>query len=109
MSTLFFLAQAAASEGAKQPGILMQLFPFIIIFALFYLILIRPQQKRQKAHAALVSALQTGDKVITSGGIHGIVSNVKERTVLVKVADNTKIEMDRSAIVSVDRSSESGD
>jgi len=107
LTDLVFLAQAAAPAPATegQPPFLT-LVPMIFIFVIFYFLLIRPQQKRAKDHQALVSAIKTGDRVITSGGIHGIVSNVKDKTVLVKVADNVKLEFDRAAITSVDKSSE---
>ncbi len=66
--------------------------------------MIRPQQKKQKELAALIASVKTGDKVVTTGGIHGIVSNVKDgATLSLKVADNVKIEVDKSAIASVDR------
>ena len=80
---------------------LFQFLPLIIIAVLFYFLLIRPQQKKQKEHEKLVSGVKTGDKVVTAGGIHGIVANVKDSTFLVKVADNVKIEFDKSAITSV--------
>ena len=80
---------------------LFQFLPLIIIAVLFYFLLIRPQQKKQKEHEKLVSGVKTGDKVVTAGGIHGIVANVKETTFLVKVADNVKIEFDKSAITSL--------
>ena len=82
--------------------------PMICIGVIFYFLIIRPQSKRQKEHAALVSALRTGDKVITNGGIHGIIANVKDGNVLsLKIADNVKIEIDKSAIATVVKSSES--
>jgi preprotein translocase subunit YajC len=102
MQTLIFLAQAAP----EQPPVLFQFMPLIIIAVLFYFLLIRPQQKKQKEHQKLVSAIKTGDKVVTGGGIHGIVANVKDSTILLKVADNVKIEMDKAAVVSVSKSSE---
>ncbi len=105
---IFFLAQAAAGEQAASGGgaspaanPLMQMFPLILIFVLFYFVLIRPQQKRQKEHQKLVAALKTGDHVITSSGIHGMIANVKDRTVVVKIAENVKVEFDRSAVVTV--------
>lgn len=79
--------------------------PFICIGIIFYFLIIRPQSKRQKDLAALIAGLKTGDKVVTSGGIHGIISNVKEGNILIlKIADNVKIEIDKSAIASVDKS-----
>ena len=77
----------------------MQL-PLLLLVG-FYFILLRPQQKQRKEQQKLVEALKTGDKVITSSGIHGMISNVKERTVLLKVADNVKIEIDKAAVVTV--------
>ena len=93
------LAQAA--PGPEQPPVLFQFLPLIIIAVLFYFLLIRPQQKKQKDHEKLVAGVKTGDKVVTAGGIHGIVANVKDATFLIKVADNVKIEFDKSSITSV--------
>ena len=100
MEILTLLAQAAPG-APEQPPVLFQFLPLIIIAVLFYFLLIRPQQKKQKEHQRLVSSVKTGDKVITAGGLHGIVANVKENTFLVKVADNVKIEFDKSAVTSV--------
>jgi preprotein translocase subunit YajC len=105
MEFLTILAQAAPG-APDQPPVLFQFMPLIIIAVLFYFLLIRPQQKKQKDHQKLVSAIKTGDKVITAAGIHGIVANVKETTILLKVADNVKIEMDKSAIAAVLKSTE---
>jgi preprotein translocase subunit YajC len=104
MESLTFLAQAASAP--EQPPVLFQFMPLIIIAVLFYFLLIRPQQKKQKEHQKLVSGIKTGDKVVTSAGIHGIVANVKEATILLKVADNVKIEMDKAAVASVSKSTE---
>ena len=94
----FLFAQApTASPG----GGLGAFIPFIFIFIIMYFVLLRPQMKRQKAQQQLVSALKTGDRVVTNAGIHGLISNVKETTVIVKVADNVKIEMEKSAVATV--------
>jgi len=107
-STIFFLAQqAAASGGGPQPDLLQTLLPFLFMGVIFYFLLIRPQQKRQKQHRELLSGLKTGDRVVTSSGIHGLIANVKETTFLLKVADNVKIEIDKSSIAGVERSSDS--
>jgi len=66
-----------------------------------YFVMIRPQKKRQQQQQQLISSLKTGDRVVTNAGIHGLISNVKESTVLVKVADNVKIEMEKSAVTTV--------
>lgn len=105
VTNILILAQAApVAEGAPPPNVLMQMFPLILIFVLFYFVLIRPQQKRQKEHQKLVSALKTGDRVVTNSGIHGTITNVKEQTVMVKIAENVKVEFDRGSITAVAKS-----
>ena len=94
-------------EGGKG-GLGGMLIPLILMFGVFYFLLIRPQQKRQKAQRELVSELQKGDKVVTSGGIHGVISNVKEQTVIVKVSDNVKLEITRGNITTVAKRGEEG-
>ena len=96
----FLLAQTPAPQG---PGGLLGS-PFVmmgLMVVMFYFLLIRPQQKQRKEQAARIAALQSGDKVVTSAGIHGIVHNVKEHTVVIKVAEGTMIEFDKMAIASV--------
>lgn len=73
----------------------------ILLVVMFYFLLIRPQQKQRKEQQARIAALQSGDKVVTSAGIHGIVHNVREQTVVVKVAEGTMIEFDKLAITTV--------
>ena len=102
MEIPILLAQAA--PGPEQPPVLFQFLPLIIIAVLFYFLLIRPQQKKQKEHQQLVASVKTGDKVTTAGGIHGVVANVKETTFLVKVAENVKLEFDKSSVTSVTKS-----
>jgi preprotein translocase subunit YajC len=104
ISTILFLAQQQAGQAQSGGLWYMQLLPFAFIFVIFYFLLIRPQQKRQKEHQQLLSNLKTGDKVVTSSGIHGLIANVKDTTFLVKVADNVKIEVDKNAIASVSKS-----
>jgi preprotein translocase subunit YajC len=95
-----FIAQASAAPAAPGPGF-GGFIPFILIFIIMYFVLFRPQMRRQKDQQRLVSALKTGDRVVTNAGIHGLISNVKDTTVIVKVADNVKIEMEKSAITNV--------
>lgn len=83
------------------------LIPMVCIFVIMYFLIIRPQSKKQKALAKLISELKTGDHVVTSGGIHGVVANIKEGAVLsLRIAEGVKIDVDKTAIVSVDRGSE---
>ncbi len=92
------LLQTAA--GAEQ-GLLGMVAPFAIIFVIFYFFIIRPQNKKQKETKKMIEALKKGDKVVTIGGIHGVVSSTKEQSVIVKIDDNAKIEFSRSAIATV--------
>jgi preprotein translocase subunit YajC len=72
-----------------------------LLFVMFYFLLIRPQQRQRKELTARIAALQTGDRVITTSGIHGIIHNVKEHTVVIKVAEGTMIEFDKPAVAVV--------
>jgi len=99
LSSLSLLA--AEGTDVPPPNALMQFFPFIIIFVLFYFLLIRPQKKRQQQMQAQMNALKTGDKVITAGGIHGLVTNVKDKSATLKIADNVKVEFEKTSIVQV--------
>ena len=91
------LLQAAAGSGSM----LMSVLPFGLIILIFYFFIIRPQNKKQKETEKMLSALKKGDKVVTVGGIHGVISSTKEKTVIVKVDDNAKIEFSRNAIATV--------
>ena len=79
----------------------MQFLPFILMFVMMYFLLIRPQRMRQKALAAQIDAMKKGDRVISAGGIHGVVANMKSDTVTVKVAENVKLEFQKSSITTV--------
>ncbi|MBE2202754.1 MAG: preprotein translocase subunit YajC [Chthoniobacterales bacterium] len=102
ISDFLILAQAA-TPAQPQQNLLVSMMPLVFIFVIFYFLLIRPQQKRQKDHEKLVQGVKTGDQVVTSSGIHGTISNVKDKTVIVKIADNVKVEFDRAAIASVQK------
>jgi preprotein translocase subunit YajC len=96
-----FISQAYAQAAAPAGGAagLEQFLPFVLIVVVFYFLLLRPQQKRAKAHKEMVTALRRGDKVITQAGIYGTVSKViDEVSVQVEIAYNVKIKLARSAI-----------
>ncbi len=98
------LAQAQPAAPAAGPAGGIGFFvPFIFIFIIMYFVLFRPQKKRQQEQQRLISALKTGDKVVTNAGIHGLIANVKETTVMLKIADNVKIEVEKSAIANVSK------
>ena len=106
MSFIPFLVDGATQQVAGSTGFLGTIVPFLLIIVIFYFFLIRPQNKKQKETEKMLNALKKGDKVITIGGIHGVISSVKEKTVIVKVDDDTKIEFNRSAISSKELSDE---
>jgi len=105
-----FLAQAqpaAPPSPSQNPAGGIGFFVPLIFIFIMYFVMLRPQKKRQQEQQRLISSLKTGDRVVTNAGIHGLISNVKEATVIVKVADNVKIEMEKSAIANVVKSVES--
>lgn len=95
-------AQGTGGGGTTAgSGGLLSLVPFVLIFVIFYFLLIRPQQKKQKEQKALLDALKKGDKVVTTSGIWGTVTNLGKETVTLQVADNTKIKMQRENVARV--------
>ncbi len=95
--------QSLLAMQAFGGGGLQMLLTIVPIFAIFYFLLILPQQRRQKKWAQMLSELKTGDRVVTSGGLRGIVTNIKDDALVLKVApDGLKVEIMRSAVLSVD-------
>ena len=86
---------AAANPVVQQ---LISILPFIGIFAIFYFLLIRPQQRQRREREAMLGAVKKGDRVVTTGGLHGTVFGLSENTVTLRVGDGVKLEFDRSAI-----------
>ncbi|MCG2725175.1 MAG: preprotein translocase subunit YajC [Elusimicrobia bacterium] len=86
--------------NAASPG-LMNLAPLIIIMVIFYFLLIRPQQKQMKERKKMLEALKSGDKILSSGGIFGIISTIRGDELEVKIADNVKVVMARSSVANV--------
>src|SRR5918995_828736 len=93
-------AQGTGGSGSGS-GTILSLVPFILIFVIFYFMLILPQQKKQKQQKAMMESLKKGDKVITSSGIWGTVTNLGKDTVTLQISDNTKIKMQREFIARV--------
>jgi len=85
----------------QAPPFWATLVPIILIFGIFYFLLIKPQQDRQKQHAKMVSELKKNDEIITAGGIHGIVVNVKDASIVIKVDENVKVEVEKTHISQV--------
>lgn len=96
------LILAQAPGPAPAPGIAGMFVPMICVFVIMYFLVLRPQQQQRKKLQEMVDNMKTGDAVVTTGGIHGIVSNMKDgNTLMLKIADNVRIEVDKSAIASV--------
>jgi preprotein translocase subunit YajC len=94
--------QGAGADGAAGGGSLISTFvPFLFIIAIFYFLIIRPQNKKRKETEKMLSALKKGDKVVTIGGLHGTIQSVKETTVIIKADDNVKLEFLRSAVSNI--------
>ena len=98
---LFSVVAMAEKSPPAKPHFIEQMMPFVFIFILFYFLLIRPAQKRQKKHQELVTQLKKGDSVITSSGILGVIYGVTDRFVTLEVADNVRIRVLRSQISSL--------
>jgi len=96
------LALLQSSPGATQ-SMIPTLVTFGLVFVIFYFLIIRPQNKKQKEAKAMIAAVKKGDKVITAGGVHAVVYSVKETTVILKVDENVKMEFSKSAIATVER------
>ncbi|MDD4953344.1 MAG: preprotein translocase subunit YajC [Candidatus Omnitrophica bacterium] len=77
---------------------LINMFPLILIFIIFYFLLIRPQKQKEKEHQKMLTGLNKNDEIITTGGIHGTIVGVKEKTVLLRIDDNVKIEIEKSCV-----------
>jgi preprotein translocase subunit YajC len=97
------LALSPSAQAAAEPsgGGIASLIPLVLIIVIFYFLLIRPQQKRLKAHQAMIGELKKGDKVVTSGGILGTVQDVSEDTVRVEIADKVRVTVKRDTITSL--------
>ncbi|HEY4756864.1 MAG TPA: preprotein translocase subunit YajC [Ignavibacteriaceae bacterium] len=97
---------AMAPQGGGSANLISTLIMFGAIFLIFYFMIIRPQQKRAKQREKMLSNMQKGDKVVTSGGLHGTIAGLDEKTVLLQVGDNIKMKFEKSAIASVISSKE---
>ncbi len=97
-----FLAQTTAPAGQPQGGIpTVMIIGYLLLFAAMYFFMIAPQRKKQKEHEKMLKALESGDEIVTTGGIFGVITNVKEDRFVVRIADNTKIEIGKGFVLSV--------
>jgi preprotein translocase subunit YajC len=96
---MFWEAFVAQSDGGSSSGSWMTMLVMMaLIFGFFYLLIIRPQQRQRREQSTMIESLRRGDKVVTAGGIHGRIEQVKDTTVLLKVAEGVKIEMSKASV-----------
>ena len=91
-------AMGAPPAGGGEPSPIASLLPFALMFLVLYLLILRPQMKKQKQQQQMIDELEKGDQVVTSGGIHGLIQNIKDDIIVLKIAENVKIELSRSAV-----------
>ena len=92
--------QTAKPAGSPQGNPIIGLLPIILIFVVLYFLMILPQQRRQKKHLEMIANLKKGDRIVTSSGIFGIITNIKEHSFMVKIAEGVEIELDKGSISS---------
>ncbi|PIO48298.1 MAG: preprotein translocase subunit YajC [[Chlorobium] sp. 445] len=102
--SIFFFAPPSGNPN-ETPNPLIQIVPLILVVAVFYFFMIRPQQKKEKERQKALDALKKGDKVVTIGGLHGTIVeiNQEKKTVVIQAADNIRLKFDRSAIATVEK------
>ena len=100
---LLFMAPPASGSPDGGGSMISTLIFFGLIFVIFYFMILRPQQKRQKERQKMIDSMKKGDRIVTSGGLHGKIVNVDDKTVLVDAGDNIKLKFERSAIASITR------
>jgi preprotein translocase subunit YajC len=99
---MLFLLQAAGKQSSPG-GMLSMLLPFILMFVVMYFLILRPQKRKEKERKALLSRIKKNDRVVTAGGIHGVVTSVRENEIIIRVDDakDVKLKVDRNAIATV--------
>ncbi|MBF0390199.1 MAG: preprotein translocase subunit YajC [Desulfamplus sp.] len=104
ISTAYAMGEAGAA-GAPAGGGFTAFVPLILMFVIFYFLLIRPQQKRAKEHQNMINNLKKGDRIITSGGIHGTITSLGDTTLSLEIAENVKIKISRGNVAALNQKS----
>ena len=105
LSTIIFAQEGAGQQGgAGIQGMIAQFFPFIILFVVLYLIIIRPERRRAKEHRDLIQKLKAGDQVVTNGGLHGKITHVEQATITIQVAEGVELEIERNSVARLQQS-----
>jgi preprotein translocase subunit YajC len=103
MTTSGTAAAAGAGGSPSTLSTLMQFLPFVLILVVFYFLMIVPQNKERKRREEMLKAIQPGDKVLTRGGVYGIVTELKDHQITIKIAENVKVEIERAFIEMVEK------
>lgn len=105
---VYAMGGGPAPAGGEQPNMLVTMLPFVLMFVVMYFLIIRPQHKKQKDQQEMIDALKKGDKVVTSGGVHGTITGVKEKEgiLVLQVAKDVQIEVSRGSITKVAQAKE---
>jgi preprotein translocase subunit YajC len=101
ISSAFAQTAPAAAAGSDMQSTLMSMLPLLLMFAVLYFVMIRPQMKKQKEHRAMIDALAKGDEVVTAGGLLGKVSKIGDSNLSVEISAGVEVQMQRSAVVQV--------
>jgi preprotein translocase subunit YajC len=101
MDTLAYAMGSANGGGAGSGGGLSAFIPLILMFVIFYFLLIRPQQKKAKQHKAMLSAVKKGDRVVSAGGLHGVVTGISDEVVTMEIAPKIRVKVSRSSIAGI--------
>jgi len=97
----FFISNAYAQAAGGSGGSLLGFLPLVLMLVVFYFLMIRPQQKRMKEHTAMVGALKKGDEVVTNGGLGGTITKVGDAYMLMRVADNVEVSVQKAAVAAL--------
>ena len=92
---LYAMGAGGEAQGGNPVATLL---PFVLMFVVLYMLILRPQIKKQKAQQKMVDELKKGDRIVTNGGLHGVISNLKDDIVVLNIADNVKVELSRGAV-----------
>lgn len=104
ISTAYAMGQGGVGTGQGAGGF-ASLIPIILMFVIFYFLLIRPQQKKSKEHREMIGHLKKGDRIVTSGGLHGRITATGEQTMTVEIADKVRVKISRANVAQVAQSS----
>ncbi len=97
----FFISNAYAQAAGGSGGSLLGFLPLVLMLVVFYFLMIRPQQKRMKEHTAMVAALKKGDEVVTNGGLGGTITKVGDAYMMMRVADNVEVSVQKAAVAAL--------